>query len=93
VCRSSTTARVDDLFAGIGTGKVTPKQVANRIEEILEEGSPEQLEAAAHRPRQSRQARGGHQGGQAAHAAVDADAAAGEPGARNCGVVVKGDPT
>ena len=36
----------DDLFAGIGTGKVSAKQVANRIEEILEEGSPEQLEAA-----------------------------------------------
>ena len=28
----------DDLFAGIGTGKVSAKQVANRIEEILEEG-------------------------------------------------------
>ena len=37
---------VEDLLAGIGTGKVSAKQVANKVEGILLEGSPEQLAQA-----------------------------------------------
>ncbi|MDD5800756.1 MAG: bifunctional (p)ppGpp synthetase/guanosine-3',5'-bis(diphosphate) 3'-pyrophosphohydrolase [Coriobacteriales bacterium] len=36
----------DDLFQGIYNGKVSEKQVANRIQAILEEGTPEQIAAA-----------------------------------------------
>ena len=37
---------VDDMFAAIGTGKVTSKVIANRIQSILEEGSPAAIAAA-----------------------------------------------
>ena len=37
----------DDLFAAVGTGKVSLKQVANKVEAILEEGSPERQAALA----------------------------------------------
>ena len=37
----------DDFFAAVHTGKTSVKHAANRIEAILEEGSPEQLAAAA----------------------------------------------
>ena len=47
VCESFELRSPDDLFASIHTGKVSVKQAANRIEEILEEGSPEQLAAQA----------------------------------------------
>ena len=85
---------VDDFFAGIGSGKVTAKQAANRIEEVLEEGSPES--AAAARKESERQ--------EARERAIEENKPLMEPayaimqtekGAKrksNCGVVVKGDP-
>ena len=47
VCESFELRSPEDLFASVHTGKVSVKQAANRIEEILEEGSPEQLAAQA----------------------------------------------
>ena len=47
VCENMELRTPDDLFASIHNGKVTVIMAANRIEEILEEGSPEQLAAAA----------------------------------------------
>ena len=84
----------DDFFAAVHTGKTSVKHAANRIEAILEEGSPEQLAAAAAEAER-----------EAAHkAAMDSGApvmgtsyaiartAQGKRKRGNCGVVVKGDP-
>ena len=82
----------DDLFAAIHNGKITANLAANRIEEILNEGSPEQLEAAA-KEAEAKAAR-------AKALATDkpimksyaiSQASKGKKRHVNCGVVVKGD--
>jgi GTP pyrophosphokinase len=45
VCEQLKFPEPDDLFAAVGSGKVTAKAAANRIEAVLEEGSPAQLAA------------------------------------------------
>ena len=93
VCESFELRSQDDLFASIHTGKVSVKQAANRIEEILEEGSPEQLAAAA----AEAEKRAEHERAMAAGAPVMksyalTQASRGKKKRSNCGVVVKGDP-
>jgi guanosine-3',5'-bis(diphosphate) 3'-pyrophosphohydrolase len=83
---------VEDLYQGIWTGKYSVKQIANKIEHILEAGSPAQL-AAAENAAQREAAR---------EWAIASDAPLHAPSARprntsgrnrgGCGVVVKGDP-
>lgn len=82
----------DDLFAAVHNGKITANLAANRIEEILSEGSPEQLEAAA-KEAEAKAAR-------AKALATDkpimksyaiSQASKGKKRHGNCGVVVKGD--
>ena len=82
----------DDLFAAVHNGKITANLTANRIEEILNEGSPEQLEAAA-KEAEAKAAR-------AKALATDkpimksyaiSQASKGKKRHVNCGVVVKGD--
>jgi GTP pyrophosphokinase len=82
----------DDLFAGIGTGKVSAKQVANRIEEILEEGSPEQLEAARKEAeRQAKREEAIKENKPLMQSYAITQTAKGARRRSNCGVVVKGD--
>lgn len=82
----------DDLFAAVHNGKITANLAANRIEEILNEGSPVQLEAAA-KEAEAKAAR-------AKALATDkpimksyaiSQASKGKKRHVNCGVVVKGD--
>ncbi len=82
----------DDLFAGVHTGKVTANLAANRIEEILSEGSPEALAAAA----KEAEAKAARARALAADKPVlksyaIAQADKGKKKRSNCGVVVKGD--
>ena len=93
VCEGFELRSADDLFASVHTGKISLKQAANRIEEILEEGSPEQLAAAA--AEAERQAE--HEHAMATGAPVMksyalTQAARGKRRRSNCGVVVRGDP-
>ena len=93
VCESFELRGPDDLFASIHTGKVSVKQAANRIEEILEEGSPEQIAAAA----AEAEKRAEHERAMATGTPVMksyalTQAARGKRKRSNCGVVVKGDP-
>ena len=84
--------KLDDMFAGIGSGKISVKMVANRIVAILEEDSPESL-AARERDAARKDAK---------EKALSEDKPLVNPTARavsdkkrrrnNCGVVVKGDP-
>lgn len=46
VCETLKFPSPDDLFAAIGSNKLSPKSVANKVENVLEEGSPAQLAAA-----------------------------------------------
>lgn len=83
--------RTNDLFAAVGTGKISPKQVANRIEAILEENSPERLaeqERAAAR-------KAAHERAMTENRPlvnVSAKSASDRRRRNNCGVVAKGDP-
>ena len=82
---------VDDLMASIGAGKYTPKIVANRLEEVMLEGSPEanaQAQAQADREEEMRRA-------------IMEDRPLIKPSKptreerkkrSSCGVIVKGDP-
>ena len=93
VCESFELRSPDDLFACVHTGKISLKQAANRIEEILEEGSPEQLAAAA----AEAEKRAEHERAMASGTPVMTSyaltqAARGKRKRSNCGVVVKGDP-
>ena len=94
VCENMELRTPDDLFASIHNGKVTVIMAANRIEEILEEGSPEQLAAAA----KEAEAKAAHvaamaQGKPIMQAYAITQVAQGGKKYRrsNCGVVVKGD--
>ncbi|MCI1664968.1 MAG: bifunctional (p)ppGpp synthetase/guanosine-3',5'-bis(diphosphate) 3'-pyrophosphohydrolase [Atopobiaceae bacterium] len=84
---------VDDMFAAVGTGKSTAKQIANKVQDVLEEGSPAQLAAAQKAAQEAEEA--------AKAFASDAPMAprhvattTGRDKKRHssCGVVAKGDP-
>lgn len=93
VCESFELRSPDDLFAGVHTGKVSVKQAANRIEEILEEGSPEQLAAqAAEAEKRAERERAMASGTPVMTSYALTQAARGKRKRSNCGVVVKGDP-
>ncbi len=84
---------VDDLFQGIANGRVTAKQVANRVSEVLEEGSPEQLaQAAKAAEKEAQKAQALEQNKPLVQAYAITRTAAGKKKRANCGVVVKGDP-
>ena len=93
VCEQFELRSPEDLFASVHTGKVSVKQAANRIEEILEEGSPEQLAAqAAQAERQAAHDRAMASGAPVMQSYALTQAAKGRRKRSNCGVVVKGDP-
>ncbi|QOY60007.1 RelA/SpoT family protein [Thermophilibacter immobilis] len=83
----------DDLFAALHTGKVSVKHVANKVEEILEEGSSEQLAAAAaEAERQAAHDEAMSSGKPIMQSYAITRTARGKKRRSNCGVVVKGDP-
>ena len=93
VCEQFELRSSEDLFANVHNGKISAKQVANRIEEILEEGSPEQLAAqAAEAERQAAHERAMSSGAPVMQSYALTQAAKGRRKRSNCGVVVKGDP-
>ncbi len=93
VCESFELRSAEDLFASVHTGKVSVKQAANRIEEILEEGSPEQLAAqSAQAQRQAEHERAMSSGAPVMQSYAITQATKGRRKRSNCGVVVKGDP-
>lgn len=93
VCESFELRGADDLFAAVHTGKVSVKQAANRIEEILEEGSPEQIAAAqALAEKHAEHERAMATGAPVMKSYALTQAARGKRRRANCGVVVKGDP-
>lgn len=93
VCEQFELRSSEDLFANVHNGKISAKQVANRIEEILEEGSPEQLAAqAAEAERQAAHERAMSSGASVMQSYALTQAAKGRRKRSNCGVVVKGDP-
>ncbi len=94
VCESFELRSAEDLFDGAyHTGKVSVKQAANRIEEILEEGSPEQLAAqSAQAQRQAEHERAMSSGAPVMQSYAITQATKGRRKRSNCGVVVKGDP-
>ena len=93
VCEQSELRSSDDLFANVHNGKISVKQAANRIEEILEEGSPEQLAAqAAQAQRQAAHDQAMASGAPVMQPYALTQAAKGRRKRSNCGVVVKGDP-
>ena len=93
VCEQFELRSSEDLFANVHNGKISAKQVANRIEEILEEGSPEQLAAqAAQAERQAAHDQAMASGAPVMQSYALTQAAKGRRKRSNCGVVVKGDP-
>lgn len=93
VCEGFELRSPDDLFAAVHSGKVSLKQAANRIEEILEEGSPEQLAAqAAEAEKRAEHERAMASGKPVMTSYALTQAAKGKRKRSNCGVVVKGDP-
>ncbi|MBE5024031.1 bifunctional (p)ppGpp synthetase/guanosine-3',5'-bis(diphosphate) 3'-pyrophosphohydrolase [Olsenella sp. DSM 107455] len=93
VCEQFELRSPEDLFANVHNGKISAKQAANRIEEILEEGSPEQLAAqAAEAERQAAHERAMSSGAPVMQSYALTQAAKGRRKRSNCGVVVKGDP-
>ncbi|WP_417228743.1 RelA/SpoT family protein [Thermophilibacter sp.] len=93
VCEQFELRSPEDLFANVHNGKVSVKQAANRIEEILEEGSPEQLAAqAAQAQKQEEHERAMTSGAPVMQSYAITQTAKGKRKRSNCGVVVKGDP-
>ena len=89
-CGNFDVKTTEDLLAGIGTGRLSAKQVANRICAILEEGSPEQLAKAA---REAAEAAAFEQAMLNGEALMKQGTSSRDRRKRsNCGVVVKGDP-
>ncbi len=79
------------LFQAIHLGKCSVKQVANRIQAVLEAGSPEQL-AQARKEAEERQALEDLRGGEQHLRVPRTHASKGKKKRGSCGVVVKGDP-
>ncbi|EHF01240.1 hypothetical protein HMPREF1008_01720 [Olsenella sp. oral taxon 809 str. F0356] len=82
--------RSDDLFAAVGTGKLSPRQIANRIEEALGEASTKTVEAERQAARRDERERAMAEDRPLVNAA--ARAASDKRRRSNCGVVAKGDP-
>ena len=81
----------DDLFAAVGTGKVSLKQVANKVEALLEEGSPERQAALA----RAAEERARREAAESARPLALSHSREGKERRRrrnNCGVIAKGDP-
>jgi GTP pyrophosphokinase len=83
--------RADDLFAAVGAGKLSVKQVANKVIGVLEENSPEKV-AEAERVAAKRTAKEQALAEDMPLASPEVRAASDKRRQRNCGVVVKGDP-
>lgn len=93
VCETLNFHTADDLFAAIGSNKLSPKTVANKVQAILEQGSPEQLAAEAKAKAQAEELKASfsedrpimpthvHKGGSQQRSKRP-----------SCGVVAKGDP-
>ena len=93
VCETLNLRDPEDLFASVHTGKITANLAANRIEEVLNEGTPEQLAAAA-KEAEAKAARARALAGDAPimRSYAIEQTAKGKKRRSNCGVVVKGDP-
>jgi guanosine-3',5'-bis(diphosphate) 3'-pyrophosphohydrolase len=83
--------KADDLFAAVGAGKLSVKQVANKVIGVLEENSPEKV-AEAERVAAKRTAKEQALAEDIPLASPEVRAASDKRRQRNCGVVVKGDP-
>ena len=83
--------KADDLFAAVGAGKLSVKQVANKVIGVLEENSPEKV-AEAERVAAKRTAKEQALAEDMPLASPEVRAASDKRRQRNCGVVVKGDP-
>ena len=93
VCAELDFRTPDDFFACVHTGKVSVKHAANKIEAILEEGSPEQLAAAAAEAEREAAHKHAMDTGEPVMKTSYAitRTAQGKKRKSNCGVVVKGD--
>ena len=83
--------RVDDLFAAVGTNKISAKQVANKVEAELEKNSPERIAARERAAAKAAE----HERAMSEDMPLVSNArkiASGKRRRKNCGVVVKGDP-
>lgn len=89
VVRQLDLVRSDDLFAAVGTGKLSPRQIANRIEEALGEASTKTVEAERQAARRDERERAMAEDRPLVNAA--ARAASDKRRRSNCGVVAKGD--
>ena len=100
VCEQLSFRETDDMLAAIANGKVTAKNVANKVQAILEEGSPAEMLAAQQKAQA--EAKAAHEEFFTVETAVamtaprkggsKAAAAAAVKRRTNCGVVAKGDP-
>ena len=81
----------EGLYQAIHLGKVSVKQVANRIQALLEAGSPEQL-AQARKEEEERRARAALADGEQHLRMPHTHANRSSRRRTSCGVVVKGDP-
>ena len=85
----------DELFAAIGSNKLSPKSVANKVEQILEEGSPAQIAAAEKATQQALERKKVFTEDRPmlpTHAAQRAQRDLSKRQRNSCGVVVKDDP-
>lgn len=93
VCETLKYKDEEDLFAAVYNGKITANLAANRIEEILKEGSPEQVAAAEAEAKKAAARKEALEGGkpimQTSYAITQTSR--GKKRRANCGVVVKGD--
>ena len=93
VCEQLNYRTPDDLYAAVHSGKASLKTVANKIEDILKEGSPEQLaEAEAAREAKAAKADAIANDKPLSTSYAIAQTTRGTKRHANCGVVVKGDP-
>ncbi|NLQ13338.1 bifunctional (p)ppGpp synthetase/guanosine-3',5'-bis(diphosphate) 3'-pyrophosphohydrolase [Olsenella sp. KGMB02461] len=95
VCEQLKFPGQDELFAAIGSNKLSPKSVANKVEQILEEGSPTQIAAAEKATQQARERQKVFTEDRPmlpTHAAQRAQRDLSKRQRNSCGVVVKDDP-
>ncbi len=95
VCEQLKFPGQDELFAAIGSNKLSPKSVANKVEQILEEGSPAQIAAAEKATQQARERQKVFTEDRPmlpTHAAQRAQRDLSKRQRNSCGVVVKDDP-
>lgn len=95
VCEQLKFPGQDELFAAIGSNKLSPKSVANKVEQILEEGSPAQIAAAEKATQQARERQKVFTEDRPmlpTHAAQRAQRDFSKRQRNSCGVVVKDDP-